>query len=34
MYDDGAYEVEISNPDSGATIAFLVAAAADLESAP
>jgi hypothetical protein len=33
-YQDGAYEVEVSNPDTGETVAQFVANTADLEAAP
>jgi hypothetical protein len=33
-YQDEAYEVEVSNPDTGETITQFVANAADLEAAP
>lgn len=33
-YDDGAYEIEVSNPATGETIAQFAARADDLEPAP
>ena len=33
-YQDGAYEVEMSNPETGETVAAFVANDADLEAAP